>query len=126
MSISVNGAYDGKVRRFKSAKYKEWLALCETYPQKSYTYIPDEESTIHVEYKFYSKWYNLDGSVKMKDVSNFIKVVEDYLPNIIKDFDDKYIFEFTTEKIHSDREEVEIIIKEIVYEVKGKKQGTES
>ncbi len=52
----------------------------------------------------HSNWFNKDGSIKCKDAANYIKLPDDYLsyvakdinrqlPPLIKNFDDKQIFE---------------------------------
>jgi len=112
MSVSVNVAYGNKARgRYRTEAYLQWLIACANTDQYSYAY-EFVDKGLHIDYKFYSKWLNKDDSIKKKDVANFIKVVDDYLPEIIDGFDDKYIWSFNTEKIHSDREEVELVISE--------------
>lgn len=109
MPPSVNTAYAGQIRRYKSKQYKKWLELCKTFKNKKYKVSGDEE--LVVSYDFYSKFYNLDGSIKRKDSSNYIKLTEDYLPNLISGFDDKQIFLHNRiAKHHSDKEIVVIKI----------------
>ncbi len=112
MPPSVNQAYAGKARRFKSKQYKDWEKLCTTYPQKKHTFKYTGKG-LELHYKFFSKWYNKDESVKKKDVSNYVKLTEDMLCKIIDGLDDKYVWKFSAEKIHSGREEVEVTIEEL-------------
>jgi Holliday junction resolvase RusA-like endonuclease len=110
MPPSVNVAYRGLSQgRFKSKAYKDWEKLCQTYQNIVTGEAVGEYS---VEYRFFSKWYNKDGSIKIKDVHNYQKCLDDYLQKIIPGFDDCMIFESHIKKIHSDREEVEIELKE--------------
>ena len=101
--------------RYKTPKYKKWESECETYQNDIFTYRPEPKKALEVSYKFYSQWFNKgDKKVKIKDLSNYLKCLEDYLPNIIKDFDDKYIWKYKNiEKVHSGRNEVEILMEEI-------------
>jgi len=116
MPPSVNALYATNFktgRRFKSKKYIEWVQLAKTYKNSTFTIIPDEK-VLELSMKFYSKWYNLNDTIKKKDLSNYFKALEDYLGEIIKGFDDSMIFRYKQiDKIHSDREEVEIKFKEV-------------
>ncbi len=114
MPPSVNTAYcNGNKGRFKSSKYKEWEALCATYKNKGYSYEKERGKVLYVEYTFFTKWLNKDGSIKVKDLSNYFKCLDDYIPHIMDGFDDSLIWHVDAKKVHSDRNEVEIIIKEI-------------
>jgi len=67
-----------------------------------------------MSYAFYSKWINKNGSIKTKDLSNYFKALEDMMNDLLEGFDDSRIFRYeNTDKIHSDREEVEVKISEI-------------
>lgn len=113
MPPSINKAYANCSRgRFKSKEYKDWENLCDSLMagKKTHTFEFDRKGVI-IDYTFYSKWLNNDGSVKMKDLSNYFKCLEDYLPRVLIDFDDKYIWGYDkVRKMHSGREEVEINI----------------
>ena len=110
MCPSVNGLFATNFktkRRFQSKKYREWIELAKTYKNKTGEY-KGGKTTLNC--KFYSKWHNNNGEIKKKDVSNYIKAIEDFIPNLIRNFDDSSIFKITVEKVESDREEVEITI----------------
>lgn len=110
MPPSVNSAYaNGNSGRYKTKAYKEWEKSCEATQHKLYKFTPDGK-IITAKYRFYSKWKNKNGTIKVKDLSNYFKCLDDYIPNIIKGFDDRYIWKIEAEKIHSDREVVEVEI----------------
>lgn len=112
MPPSINKAYNGKIRRYKSKEYRDWLKLCESTKNQRYKVNGTEK--IIANYSFYSNWYNKDGSIKIKDLSNYFKLMEDYLKNLIKGFDDKQIFLYNNiKKIQSDKEVVKIMIEEL-------------
>lgn len=100
-------------RRFKSTKYTDWIKECEALwvGRKTYTLEWDKKGVI-IKMTFYSKWLNLNGSVKKKDIDNFTKAILDFLPNIIVGFDDSMVWELNLKKMHSGREEVEIEVSE--------------
>lgn len=110
MPPSVNAAYrNGQHGRFKSRRYREWEELCKTYKNEKVKFIYEGEK-VTASYIFYSKWLTKDCRNPLrKDLSNYLKCLEDYIPNIIEDFDDRYIWEYANiKKQHSNREEVEI------------------
>lgn len=102
-----NGRYGG---RFKTKKYYEWEKSLPPQQGGKFKYTG---KVLMIDYVFYSKWYNKNGTVKKKDVSNYIKVVEDSISKYVDGFDDRYVWNFTAKKVHSDKEEVVIIIREI-------------
>jgi Holliday junction resolvase RusA-like endonuclease len=112
MPPSVNTAYAGQTRRYKSKQYKEWEKKCENYNNTAIVEGNIKKEYI-VTYRFFSIWYNKDGSIKTKDLHNYLKLIDDMLPKIIEGFDDAYIFQSRIEKIHSGREEVEVEIEEL-------------
>ena len=67
--VSVNGAYGGGSgqKRFPSKKYKEWLAKC---PKLSAEHINE---CVYIVYIFYFP------DARTRDISNYIKVVDDFL-----------------------------------------------
>jgi len=115
MPISINVAYaNGSKGRFKTKKYKEWEELCTTYKNIKFRYKEEKGMGLEFSYEFHSNWFNKNNTIKQKDLSNYLKVLEDYLPNVIDGFDDKYIFCYDSiKKVQSGREEVEITFKEI-------------
>ena len=110
MPPSVNCLYAGKARRFKSKKYKEWINECDQLNHKKYKMNGDEQLT--AKYEFNSAWFNKNKTIKAKDLSNFFKAIDDYLPNIISNFDDKLIFEVAAKKVHGDKNIVNISLSE--------------
>lgn len=109
MPPSVNCAYAGKTRRYKSKPYNAWLKTCESYKNKRFKVSGTEK--LVASYKFYSKFINKDQSIKTKDLSNYFKLMEDYFKHLIIGFDDRQIFTYkNVEKHHSDKEIVKIKI----------------
>ncbi len=101
-------------RRYKSFEYKEWITLADSrlYTQKRYKVSGKER--LNASMKFYTTWFNKDGTIKKKDLDNYYKIIGDYIKNFVENFDDKQIFSHNgSEKIHSNRNEVEIVIEEI-------------
>ncbi len=124
MPPSVNEAYAGKSRRFKSKAYKRWLIECQTRKQTKYKCRGDE--IFQIKYFMHSNWFNQDGTIKRKDASNYLKLPDDYLshiakrlnkqlPPLIKNFDDKQIFEGHFYKVQDVYEDfIDMQITEIV------------
>lgn len=117
MPPSVNNLFPTNFKtgkRYKSPKYKEWIELALLSNNKKYKIKLGDGKVVEVSYIFYSKWFNKNGTIKKKDMENYYKATTDFLPNIIEGFDDSMIFSYKDcRKIHSDREEVEVFIKEI-------------
>jgi Holliday junction resolvase RusA-like endonuclease len=90
LPISINTAYGTDFRskrRFKTCKYKEWEKLADQYlwTQKKEFFNCKVQVT-------YEVWQPKDSRVR--DLSNLLKVTDDYLVsrNILKD--DRYIYDF--------------------------------
>jgi len=118
MCPSLNNAYPTNRqtgKRYRSKEYQAWLKLADSglWNQKRYKVTGKER--FNASFKFYATWLNKDGSIKKTDISNYYKVSEDYIKNFVVGFDDKQIFSHNgSEKIHSDRDEIEIVITEII------------
>ena len=115
-SVNVCYATNWKTRRrYRTNEYKQWLNDCESallLLNKRYKFDPKEK--LCMSYSFYSKWFNKGGDIKTKDLSNYFKALEDMMNEFLEGFDDSRIFRYeNVEKIHSDREEVEVRISEI-------------
>ena len=110
---SVNGLYAGKVRRYKSSKYKDWIqrAYIELKQQETYTIYGSE--WLEVKLWLYTPIYNKDGSKKKKDVDNYMKALFDFLWDNIEGFDDKNIKKLEAEKHQSTEDYILVFIKEI-------------
>lgn len=104
MPPSINVAYAGTIRRYKSPKYKKWIEACHHQMTLQVKYKCHGTEKFLIEYSFYSKWHNKDGGIKTKDVGNYIKLVDDYLPKAIKGFDDAQIFEQVLKKCENDED----------------------
>ena len=113
MPISVNMAYSGLGRRYKSAKYKEWVKAAKDTPNKQYTVSGGE--WLEVSYTFYTPLFYKNGKKKILDVFNYEKVLSDFIAkeSTVDGFEDHLILKGNVEKIDSPRNEVEVLIREI-------------
>jgi len=121
MPISVNMAYSGLARRYKSKKYKEWIREARMARNKKYTIIG--RNWLEVTYKYYTPLYyktakNNDGTPKEKviDIFNYEKVLSDFIASeksTVEGFKDHMIIKGHVEKIDSERNEVEVLIEEV-------------
>ena len=108
--ISVNQAYAGFKRRFKSKAYKDYEKTSKAYYEENYDHFDPIDGELLVVYKFYSNWRNKNGTVKRKDVCNFEKTLSDELSNLIPWLEDENFWDVRMEKIQSDEEYVDITI----------------
>lgn len=113
MSISVNTAYAGNKRRYKSDDYVEFSDKMEyffkTLWEKWEIY---DDNWLSVQYRFYFPLYNKDWSKKVKDIDNYEKCLTDCLCKWIKWFSDHKIKIMSLSKFDSQEEFMEIEIKE--------------
>lgn len=115
MPPSINACFGtnwNTKRRFKSKKYEEWIEVCDVLLMARNFRIRGD-SWLAVEYKLYTNIYNKDGTKKKKDTENYIKPISDYLTHKIEGFDDHRIKTMSVTKYQSDRDEVDIILREI-------------
>ena len=116
MSISVNKAFSWKVRRYKSDEYVEFENKMEAYflelPEKPEI---DWDNWLSVQYRFYFKIYNKNWSKKVKDNFNYEKTLTDCLSKHIKGFEDHKIKWWSCWKYDSEKEYIEVEIKELIY-----------
>jgi len=117
MPPSVNKCYGTNFqtkRRFKTPCYVEWEldAFCSLNRQKRKKIIGNE--WLEVGYYFYFPLYNKNGTKKVKDLENYFKALSDFLSKQITGFEDHKIKRYISpEKFDSDRNEVEVVIREI-------------
>jgi len=112
---SVNILYNNaKKWRTKTDEYKWWekLALYE-YSKQGMNYKIKWNNWLLVSYTYFMKIINDNWTKKKIDVFNFEKWLSDCLTKLIPGFKDEHIKKWFVEKIDSDRNEVEILIKEI-------------
>ena len=119
MPPSINTCYATNwttKRRYKTEKYEAWLNDCKSaLSSRGKRYKFDPKAKLSMSYSFYSKWINKNGTIKVKDLSNYFKALEDMMGVFLEGFDDSRIFHYENiTKIHSDREEVEIKISEML------------
>ena len=104
--------------KFKSKEYKDWIAEAEIAMMKHKKYKIVGDNWLQVDYVYYTKTYldkpRKDGTdKKIIDTFNFEKCTSDFLSDHIEGFEDHKIIDGRVRKRHSDRREVEIIIKEL-------------
>jgi Holliday junction resolvase RusA-like endonuclease len=113
MSISVNWAFNWKVRRFKSDWYKDFENKMYKFfieHWKTYEIIWNEWLT--VKYTLYFPIYNKNWTKKIKDVANYEKCLTDCLCKHIKWLEDHKIKYISLWKIDSIKQFIEIDIQE--------------
>ena len=109
MPPSVNVAYAGYPKRHKSDVYKNW----QRWISLEKDWKVDWDEWLEVKYTFYFPLYTKKWAKKIRDVANYEKCLTDTLCEIIPWLQDHRIKTMNLEKLDSNREEVEIIIKEI-------------
>lgn len=114
MPLSINIAFAWYKKRHKSNEYLIWENKAREYLEDQQDYKIFWDEWLEVEYNFYFPIYNKDWTKKKKDVFNFEKVLSDFLVKIIPWFEDEKILIWKVQKIDSTRNEVEIIIREIL------------
>jgi len=100
-------------RRFKSEKYRDWIALCDVLMLKLPKYTIKGSKWLRIEITAFTPIYNKDGTKKKWDIDNRIKATLDYLDTVIEGIDDRAYKEIVAIKEESDRKEVEIVIREL-------------
>ena len=117
MPPSINNAYPTNFstgKRYKSKEYKEWTKRADFEVLKQKRYVCSGDERFSVKYQFLSNWENKDKSSKKKDLSNYLKILEDYFKTFIRNFDDRQIWKYESiEKIQSHRDIVIIEIEEL-------------
>lgn len=111
---SVNGAYAGTVRRYKSEKYKAWIveAHLANKDNKKFKIVGDEWLEIYVT--FYTPLFNKGNGKKKKwDLDNRLKTLFDFIDSVIEGLDDHKYKRIIAQKVDSPRKEVEVSIKEL-------------
>lgn len=68
------------------------------------------DKTLKLELYYGSNWYNKDGTIKKKDISNYEKAVVDSLFDCLPQLDDSQIFRNCLNKVQSKTEFVVIVI----------------
>lgn len=112
--ISINTAYSGKAKRYKSDQYKEWIEKARiAYLKCDTRYNITGDSWLFVEYDFYFPIFNKDWTKKVKDVWNYEKVLSDFLCSEIPWLLDHKFKTIVLRKHDSEANEVHITIKEI-------------
>jgi len=114
LPISVNAAYATNFstkRRFKTTEYKNWEREALLYCKSRYEILGD--NWVDVRYTYFMPIYNKNGTKKKIDVFNYEKCLSDFIPSIIKGFDDSFIKEGTVKKVHSDKNIVIVTISEL-------------
>jgi Holliday junction resolvase RusA-like endonuclease len=99
-------------RRFKSKKYKEWIAIAA----KGWEHDDIEINPtvwLKATYKFYMPLWCKNGNVKKRDVANYEKATSDFIGDNLNGFEDMMLRDVRLIKIDSERNEVECIIREI-------------
>jgi len=115
-TISLNNMYvtwtpKGRkiAMRIKSKEAKKMAEEVKDIVLNSPTEILEGELQVTID--IYSKWYNLDGTIKKRDIANLEKFITDSIFANLEGMDDKQIFKITMNKHHSDEEYTLVEIK---------------
>lgn len=111
--ISINKAYAGKERRYRSREYLAWIDHANLIMNRYGKFSISGDEWLAVEYTYDMPLYCLDGKKKIQDVGNYEKVLSDFLVKRITGFQDHRIKKITLEKNDSDTNYVTIKIYEI-------------
>ena len=88
--------------KYKSAEYVAFQEQCLAALAKAKFVFPKENELYIDIILFSSKWYNKDGSIKERDLDNYLKCVIDtivvYCRRYDKTFDDRKIFSLSASK----------------------------
>lgn len=71
--------------------------------------IEEIQGELKVKIIIRSKWYNLDGTIKKRDIVNLEKCITDSIFACLPNMDDKQITEITLKKIHDVDEEYALV-----------------
>lgn len=115
MPISINKAYAGYPKRHKSNDYKEFEYKMEKYFLELWIkYEIEWNNWLSIKYDFYFPIYNKNWTIKKKDLENYLKVLNDTISYHIPWFLDEKIKHISMSKWESEKEYIEIEIKELV------------
>ena len=114
MSISVNKAFSWYPKRHKSDEYIEFENKIDIFFLENPPPIITDDNWLSVQYRFYFPIYNKNWSKKVKDTFNYEKALTDCLSKHIKGFEDHKIKWWSCWKYDSEKEYIEIEIKELI------------
>jgi len=116
MPPSVNVAYAGTKRRYKSDKYKQWIGEALYCGNRKYKITGNNWLEIYI--KFFTPLFNKGNGEKKKwDIDNRLKTLLDFIDSQVEGLDDHRYKRIIAEKVDSPRGEVEVIIKEMKHVV---------
>ncbi len=113
MPPSVNQMYVNSRKlgvRFKSPELNLWEKRAGLYLKMHHI---EHKGLFRLEIDMHSRWYNLNGTVKKRDCSNYIKAIEDALFKAIGR-DDSEVFELFIRKTQSKEDKVLIRLSLII------------
>jgi len=99
--VSVNQAYAGYGRRYKSKKYKDWEKEAKTMLDTQDLPIVAPHTPLIVKYVYHMPCWYKNGNHKKIDVFNYEKALSDFLEHNLPGFEDEYIYKGVVEKIDS-------------------------
>lgn len=73
-----------------------------------------EQFSVQVDYTFFDNWLTKKGTLRQKDINNYIKNIEDVVFEHIG-INDKFIVKSSTEKSVSEKKKIEISIQIFSY-----------
>lgn len=115
MPPSVNMMYAGIGRRHKSKKYKQWVSDANAMFLKSNKRFEIKgDEWLEIKLTYFLSIYTKKNKKRILDTDNRIKAPQDWLSNNIEGFKDHKVKRVVAEKIDSPRNEVDIVITEMI------------
>jgi len=115
MPPSVNMMYAGIGRRHKSKKYKQWIADANAmFLESKKLFEIKGDEWLEIKLTYFLSIYTLKNKKRILDTDNRIKATQDWLGDHIEGFKDHKVKRIIAEKIDSPRNEVNIVISEMI------------
>lgn len=113
--VSVNEAYSNVpgVGRVASAALKRFKAAGKDDLRHARLHYPPREQPHRLTIVHHGNWHTLEGKPRKRDVSNYVKALEDVLCEWLG-MDDRWVYEISARKVHDpDRPRMEVTLSTI-------------
>lgn len=81
--VSVNHAFAGKAKRYKSPEYRDWIEKANLIMNRYGGFSIEGDEWLRVEYDYEMPLFFKNGKKKVQDVFNYEKALSDFLTNRI-------------------------------------------
>ena len=112
LPVSVNKAYAGNWKRFKSREYLDWIEHANLIMNRYPRYSIEWDEWLRVEYDYEMPFFYKNWNKKIQDIFNYEKALSDFLSKRIPWFKDHKIIDGRVRKIDSNINYVTIRIYE--------------